>query len=142
MKIILLIQICKQIYNQAMQNKDIRNLYMKIKILSINRVFSAHFPRKINKFIQIPLQTPKLANKIYRLKILNQQKEKAAVVRVFSETSLRIQEMKRILKPNVIAINQSRQILLKILIKLKKRWLGKFDFQRKKVQKVIAMGRN
>jgi len=94
---------------------------MKIKILSINRVFSAHFPRKINKFIQIPLQTPKLANKIYRLKILNQQKEKAAVVRVFSETSLRIQEMKRILKPNVIAINQSRQILLKILIKLKKR---------------------
>lgn len=142
MKIILLIQICKQMHNQAMQSKDIKNLYMKIKILSINRVFLAHFPRKINKFIQIPLQTPKLANKIYRLKILNQQKERAAVVKVFSETSLRIQEMKRILKPNVIAINQSRQILLKILIKLKKRWLGKFDFQRKKVQKVIAMGRN
>ena len=84
---------------------------MKIKMQNLNRVYSARFRRRVNNFIQIHLQTLQLSNKIYHLRILSQQKEKAAVVRVILGISLKIQGMKRILMPNVTAINLSRQFL-------------------------------
>lgn len=96
--------------NKALQ-KVVKKWLKKIKRENLNRVYSAQYPLKINKVIQIPLQIQKSANKICHLRILNQQKEKAAAAKVFLEINLKIQEMKKILKPNVTATNLSLQIL-------------------------------